>query len=66
MNARERKALKEKLNVISFKAVSDISKTAAIIRINENKSQINALKYQIINTCQTFYIYMAKLGLRVR
>ena len=50
MNARERKALEEKLNVISFKAVSDISKTAAFIRINENKSKITALKYTIINT----------------
>ena len=50
MNARERKALEEKLNVISFKAVSDISKTAAFIRINENRSQMNALKYTIINT----------------
>ena len=50
MNVRERKALEEKLNVISFKAVSDISKTAAFIRINENKSQMNAFEYTIINT----------------
>ena len=50
MNARERKALEEKLNVISFKAVSDISKTAEFIPINENTSQMNALKYTIINT----------------
>ena len=50
MNARERKALEEKLNVISFKAVSDISKTAAFIPINENTSQMSALKYTIINT----------------
>ena len=45
-----RKVLEEKLNVISFKAVSDISETAAFIPINENKSQINALKYTVINT----------------
>ena len=43
---RERKALEEKLNVISFNAVSYIFKTAAFIRINGNKPHLNALEFK--------------------